>query len=67
MDEPPVTIFVKQYEPPAVRMPIEEPGSWRLENEWPIARTEQRSMFLHPEGGLSPQPYEDREERDEYV
>ena len=67
MDEPPVTIFVKQYEPPAVRMPIEEPGSWRLENEWPIARTEQRSMFLHPEGVLSPQPYADREERDEYA
>ena len=67
MNEPPVTIFVRKYTSPAARMPLEEPGFWRSENEWPIARTDYRSMFFHPEGKLSPQPYTGPEERDEYA
>ncbi|MDP6446040.1 MAG: CocE/NonD family hydrolase [Pirellulaceae bacterium] len=46
MDEPPVTLFVRRYSPPAARMPLEERGEWRSENEWPIARREERSLYF---------------------
>ena len=46
MDEPPVTIFVRRFSRPDVRMPLEEPGDWRSEREWPIARTEVRILYL---------------------
>jgi len=46
MEEPPVTFFVRRYSPPKVRMPLEEPGAWRSENEWPIGRTVERTFFL---------------------
>ena len=46
MEEPPVTLFVRRHSPPAARMPLEEPGEWRSENEWPLARQEDRSLFL---------------------
>ncbi len=38
LEEPPVTVFVREYTPPSSRMPLEEAGSWRSEAEWPIAR-----------------------------
>ena len=44
MDEPPVTIFVRRFSRPDVRMPLEAPGDWRREREWPIARTEHRAL-----------------------
>jgi len=46
MEEPPVTIFVRRYSPPADRMPLEEPGEWRNEREWPISRREDRLLYL---------------------
>ena len=46
MDEPPVTIFVRRYSPPAARMPLEEPGEWRNEREWPISRREDRLLYF---------------------
>ncbi|MBP88236.1 MAG: hypothetical protein CMJ64_16215 [Planctomycetaceae bacterium] len=46
MDEPPVTLFVRRHSPPSVRMPLEEPGEWRNEAEWPIARREDCLLYL---------------------
>jgi hypothetical protein len=46
MDEPPVALFVRRYCPPDVRMPLEEPGQWRNEQQWPIARREDRLLYL---------------------
>jgi hypothetical protein len=46
MEEPPVTIFVRRYSPPADRMPLEEPGEWRNEREWPISRREDRLLYF---------------------
>ena len=56
MDEPPGRVFVKNYAPPAARMPVAEPGVWRSENEWPIERTETRPMYFGSGGRLSPRP-----------
>jgi hypothetical protein len=53
LDEPPVTVFVREYDPPSPVMPIEEPGFWRSEREWPIAREQPTRMYFHPDGKLS--------------
>ena len=53
MDEPPVTIFVRRFSRPDVRMPLGEPGDWRSEREWPIARTEHRALYLTAAGALA--------------
>lgn len=60
-DEPPVTIFVRQYQPP---MPTYEmdAGFFRHENEWPIARAENVSMFLGPGELLNQQSYSRKNE-----
>ena len=62
-EEPPVTIFVRQYQPPA---PIleEEAGFFRHENEWPIARTEYVSMFLGQGAKLGRDAYSSNNEDD---
>lgn len=52
--EPPVTIFVKRYQAPAP-MYREEPGFWRQEKEWPLARTCSTPMYLGPVGRLERQ------------
>ena len=46
MAEPPVTLFVRHYSIPSACMPLEEPGEWRNESEWPIARREDRDLYL---------------------
>ena len=53
MDEPPVTLYVKQYDPPMAHMPLEEPGFWRHEKDWPIPRAQNTPMYFHPDGKLS--------------
>lgn len=68
MDEPPVTLFVRQYKEPAERMYIQDAGFWRHEKEWPLTRTDYRPMYLHPGGKLSREAYSAaEEERDPYV
>ena len=51
MKEPPVTVFVRQYQPPAP-LYIEEKGFWRQETEWPPGRGESRRMYLNAGGRL---------------
>ncbi len=53
MDEPPVTLFVKEYKEPEPAMYIDDNGFWRFENEWPPARNENTPMYLHADGLLS--------------
>jgi putative CocE/NonD family hydrolase len=50
--EPPVTIFVRQYQPPAP-MYLEDKGSWRQEREWPLARASSTAFHLRSDGRLS--------------
>jgi putative CocE/NonD family hydrolase len=66
LKEPPVTIFVREYEPPAPML-LEEKGFWRLENEWPPARGESRPMYLGPAGRLDPAPAAANGDRDSFV
>ncbi len=52
LNEPTVTLFIRQYKDPAPRMCIEDAGFWRGENEWPLARTQYTDMYLHAEAKL---------------
>ena len=53
MDEPPVTLFKRQYKEPAARMYLEEPGFWQSEMDWPVPRAQYTPMYLHDGGRLS--------------
>ena len=64
MDEPPVTLFVREYSKPATIL-IEDQGAFRCENEWPIARAQNTSMYFHEAGRLSREPSPDGAQ-DEY-
>jgi len=66
MDEPPITLWVKGYKEPDVRMYDEEAGSWRYEQEWPLARTQATAMYFHPEGKLSSESPANAEQQDQY-
>jgi putative CocE/NonD family hydrolase len=56
-DDPPVEIFVmgggSGRKNPAGR--LDHGGAWRAENEWPLARTEYRTYYMHGDGALSAQ------------
>jgi uncharacterized protein len=52
MDDPPFAVFVRRPYPPDPSLK-EIPGKWRLEEGWPLQRTETRALFLHGDGSLS--------------
>jgi uncharacterized protein len=54
LSEPPVTIFVNQYQAPAP-MYEEQIGVWRNESEWPLARTLYTPMYLGSQNRLERQ------------
>lgn len=56
VEEPPVTVFVRKYAPPASRMPLKEPGFWRSESEWPISRAIPTTLYFRGGGKLSREP-----------
>jgi putative CocE/NonD family hydrolase len=67
MNDPPVTIFVRQYKAPG-SLYIEDKGFWRQEKEWPPARTEKRAMYLSAGGGLGREPEaSDQDRADSYA
>jgi len=53
MKEPPVMLFVREWSEPNELMNIDEPGFYRPENEWPLARTDYRPLYLAADGVLS--------------
>ncbi len=53
MKKPPVTIFVQKHSPALAHMNIEEPGQWRMEENWPIARAQKTPLYLQSNGKLS--------------
>ena len=55
MNEPPLTIFVREYSKPRSLIHTEN-GSFRCENEWPIARANNESLLLAPRASLSQAP-----------
>ncbi|MHB0935090.1 MAG: CocE/NonD family hydrolase [Armatimonadota bacterium] len=59
MDEPPVILFVREYQPPAP-MFVEDRGAFRAENEWPLARQVETPLYLG-HGALSESPGEGAE------
>src|ERR1041385_6147837 len=45
MREPPVTLFIREYTPPATIL-MTDAGSFRCENEWPIARRVETPFYF---------------------
>ena len=67
MDEPPITLFVRQYQQPAP-MYMQDKGFWRSEKEWPLARAKNTAMYFQTGGRLSREPSESSEDaRDTYT
>ena len=60
IDEPPVTLFVREYSKPATIL-MEDRGAFRCENEWPMARTVHTPMYLRAEGVLGRDPSQEEE------
>ena len=52
MDEPPVTVFVRQWKKPAV-IYLEDSGYWRNETTWPPANSTRQMLYLDDQGRLS--------------
>lgn len=66
LEEPPVTIFVNQFQAPAP-MYKDERGFWRQEKEWPLTRTLYTPMYLEAQGRLEWETDGNKEpERDSY-
>jgi hypothetical protein len=66
LDEPPVTIFVREYKKPEPFY-LQDAGFWRRETEWPPARVKNTAMYLHAGGALQRQAPEEEGGHDEYV
>ncbi len=52
MEEPPITLYVQKYDSPSA-LRDQTSGYWRYEKEWPIARSREVTLYLHPGGELS--------------
>ena len=52
---------------PPVRLFVMGPNTWRLENEWPLARTRYTDYFLRSGGGLATTPPGGGEPPDDYT
>jgi predicted acyl esterase len=51
MADPPVTVFVRSWQPPAL-LCLEDAGEWRNEAAWPPERVRQTPMYLADDGRL---------------
>jgi len=67
-NEPPVTIFVRKFDPPTIRRDVTT-GFWRNELEWPLKRSIDKSLYLHPKGllGSSPIDFDQTDDNDFYT
>ncbi len=52
MQEPPVTVFVRDWQKPSL-LCVEDAGTWRHEAAWPPARVQPTTMYLVRGGTLS--------------
>lgn len=53
VDEPPVTIYVQEYDPPQADRPLTS-GYWRFESGWPLARSQAHPLFFTADETLQP-------------
>ena len=64
--EPPVTIFVRKYDVPAIKRDVDS-GFWRNESGWPLARSVETPYYLHPDGKLNANVCVSRDEANEDI
>ena len=55
MNEPPVTLFVREYSKPATII-LEDKGKFHCENEWPPARAQDTAMYFRADCRLLGEP-----------
>jgi hypothetical protein len=55
MAEPPITLYVQHYDPPAADRTITS-GVWRCEAGWPLERSIEQSLYLTSPGALVAEP-----------
>ncbi|HXF59967.1 MAG TPA: CocE/NonD family hydrolase, partial [Caldilineaceae bacterium] len=55
MDEPPITVYVQEFDPPAAERKLTS-GHWRFEREWPLPHAGQERLYLAEDGRLASQP-----------
>ncbi len=55
MDEPPVILFVREYQPPAPLL-VEMAGAFRAEPDWPLPRQVETPYYLGADGTLADAP-----------
>jgi putative CocE/NonD family hydrolase len=55
MDEPPIAIYVQQYDSPVASRPLTS-GFWRYETAFPPARGHDETLYLTGEGALADAP-----------
>ena len=60
-DEPPVSLWVRGYDRPQARREGAG-GFWRSEAEWPLARANDETLYLQPDGRLDGTPPPEGEE-----
>ncbi len=51
MDEPPVTVYMQEYQKPIVDR-VEAPGAWRSETQWPPPGATEKVLYLGGNGTL---------------
>jgi hypothetical protein len=59
MAEPPITLFVQEYDPPTAERDATS-GFWRHEPGWPLERVAEQSLFLADAGALEGAPPADQ-------
>lgn len=60
MDEPPVTVFVREWQNPELICP-EEPGRWLSSSEWPPRGTDARTWNLSEKEAVASSPIDGRD------
>ena len=66
MDEPAFAVFVRDWHPPGFDLDT-IPGNWRLEEGWPIERSQPYELFLQNDHALSARAPDSDQHRMRYV
>ena len=64
MDEPPIAVYVQQYDPPTAERKMTS-GYWRFEKRWPLAESETQTLYLGAEQLLRAEPSPAQAQSDE--
>lgn len=58
MDEPPISLFVREYSPPATILTVDQ-GGFQHEDQWPPAPSQPTTLYLADNAALAPETTDD--------